>query len=365
MTRKKEFDSTKKKKILKFVIAFILIIGFSVFLAYSLAILYRIGVEKTRFSKFKKIYNNTYLSPNNIGLRRFELENKLYSNTFTSNHTHEFLVQEGMLYYKKINDPITSFTPFFYEDFEKHKVLEVSADGCNLLIMTDDYKLSYRKIIQESRKTKQGYIIEDLTERANWFHGYNSFEFFNAFSQKLTSRPPFQYAISQRGLYNHFIVDKNGKQLYEAEPLKWEGGTTSIFVLDENNLVCYDPMVPKILVKKFKTPFKYQTFKLTTTSSRLFVCGKNKQSGFFEIWFRTIDYDILGFLPFCKKYKSANMDWVKSSHVLKDFDLKGFKAIAKGENVVHLQVWGFNTKTNQFIKKVYKYVDFSDMLELQ
>lgn len=181
--------------------------------------------------------------------------------TQTFNHTHEYVIKDNFLWFRRIGT--TTFNPLFFDGYPTAKPIFIHADGANLFVMDEFYKHHYKKVLVEFRHDeldiehreeiiKAGfnpddyeYLLFDINEEFNWQDKWFSLPFLsslvNIHKKRLTIPSSFKsLAISHRGRFNDYVDDHIGQH----HPVNT--GVTTLYVLDQNgqDIHKYDPWSP-------------------------------------------------------------------------------------------------------------------------
>jgi hypothetical protein len=184
------------------------------------------------------------------------------SPTHTFNHTHEYLIKDGFLWFRRLGEK--NFQPLYFDGFPHQAPILVDSDGANLIVIDNHHQLHYKKVLEEFRREevdsihqseieKMGFSLDDCPYAAfdvsdinNWQHVWFSLPVastvVNIFANHRFTLPAHSraVAISQRGRYNDYVEDKLGQH----HPVGT--GVTTMYVLDNNgqDIHKFDPWSP-------------------------------------------------------------------------------------------------------------------------
>lgn len=199
--------------------------------------------------EFKKWKKNAKLNLKKNS--RFLLEHELYNDRFTCNHTHTFIIDDNGILWYRLNNSL-NWKPLFWEGFQDSKIIKLSSDGCNLILIDDKGFVHYRKIIKDKRNKNGDYEWKDLLSKSNYWDPGWAFSIFplDHFSKRLKIDPEKPCCISHRGFWNHFIIDQKSKEKFYEKQILGLGGTTTFYYFDGKWIRIADPMFPMKLLFK-------------------------------------------------------------------------------------------------------------------
>ena len=185
------------------------------------------------------------------------------SPTHTFNHTHEFIIKDGFLWYRVLGTK--DFKPLFFDGFPHAAPIFIDADGANLIVVDNDHQLHYKKILEEFRSheivdeahqqalvnagaksNEHPYVAFDVCDENNWVQNWFSLpvasNVVNIFHKSRLIMPEGYraVAVSQRGRYNDYVHDCLGQH----HPVGT--GVTTVYVLNRNgqDIEKFDPWSP-------------------------------------------------------------------------------------------------------------------------
>jgi hypothetical protein len=202
--------------------------------------------------------------------------------TQTFNHTHEYVIKDKFLWFRKIGS--FKFKPLFFDGYPDAKPILVHADGANLFVVDEFNRHHYKKVLLEFRHDEldenhkeqikkagfnpnnYSYIAFDTNEEPNWQAEWFSLPvastLVNTFKRDRLKMPPSfrAVAISHRGRFNDHVDDNIGQH----HPVGT--GVTTLYVLDQNgrDIHKYDPWSP---------PWAETVIGLKETSNTIFIAN--------------------------------------------------------------------------------------------
>jgi len=182
--------------------------------------------------------------------------------TRTFNHTHEFALEDGMLWVRRIGD--MRWQPLFFDGFLREIPVFIDSDGANLVVIDQHHQVHYKKVIDEYRHCelnfkknpslaaarelveRSAYVAIDISQENNWVDKWFSLPVLNhvanLFAHRRLKLPARirAIAISHRGRYNDYVEDQLLRQH------KVGTGVTNLYALDENgqDIHIFDPWSP-------------------------------------------------------------------------------------------------------------------------
>lgn len=197
-----------------------------------------------------------------------EMTLELKSPTKTFTHTHEIVIHEDTLWVRPRASG-SSWKPMYFDGFKSDKKpVSISADGANLIVIDENNKVHYKKLIREYRKSEMTetnkraqefikgknleneneYVAIDKTQKNNWKEKWFSLPVISDLilmfrqSKKLAlPENPKAIAISHRGRYNDYVEDA----VSAKHPVS--AGVTTLYMVENNGKVIrkYDPWSPE------------------------------------------------------------------------------------------------------------------------
>ncbi len=199
------------------------------------------------------------------------------SRTRSFNHVTEFALEDGILWARKIGS--NPWSPLYFDGTNPEWI---DCDGANLIVIDQERKLHYKKVLREYRaaaiRAAEDLTI-DKTFKNNWKDHWFSLPYLsglvNFFAGKRLTIPEGikSIAISHRGGYNNFVEDRDGNR-HPVGP-----GVTTLYLLDQSGRVIYkqDPWSPiwsKIYIPLPETSSTvYEAEKISASASTLMAIG--------------------------------------------------------------------------------------------
>ncbi len=280
--------------------------------------------------------------------------NRLYSERYTGTPTHLFLIDDRDDVWYKIYGKEDLWKPLFWEGFLTRKPKRLLCDGTNLVIIDDLGKLHYRKILSETRTNEHtDYHWSDLIEKSNYWRpgwAWSIFPFDHySFKLRIDSENHACCAISHRGYWNSFVTTTDNERIYEFMP---HGGCSSFYYYDGVVIWLADPMDILGFSKIIRVPKRLDpnTSFIDASASMLIYFGYD--NNIWRFWWKMIDIDMLGIVPFFRYYSKCLTDWdeLPSVSLPKSALFKGTKLHNFGNNKRQLRVWFYD----QSIPTIYK-----------
>lgn len=264
----------------------------------------------------------------------------LKSKTHTSNYTHDFVIKDEVIWFKRKNDEKAQWAPLYFDGYDAGEIreipVEIDSDGANLIVLDQNHCVHYKKIIREARGEvdilqrgkkakelfiasqgeenwkkvdliKNTHIVFDKVAKNNWKEKWFSLPYanviMNLFTGKKLQLPEGikAWAISHRGRYNNYLEDTLDQKHYV------EAGVTTLYTLDENgrDILKYDPWSPKHVKVAICVPesadTSYEAVNLSASASHLMTVGYERKKGesteTLKIYTRLADVDSEGWNP--------------------------------------------------------------------
>jgi len=239
-------------------------------------------------------------------------EKKIFikSKTRTFNHTHDFAIENGVIW-TRVHNTERPWRAIYFDGYPKGKVpKELHADGTNLIVLDQGRKVHYKKVLAELRSgeialdkkaakslkkaakkvakkvenvlldlEKDKYIAIDKSTANNWKSKWFSLPYIhpivNLFTGKRLQIPSNAraWAISQRGRYNDYLEDA----IQQKHPVGT--GVTTLYILSENgrDILKYDPWSPKHVQFTMHLPEDadraFDALNMSASASTLMVVG--------------------------------------------------------------------------------------------
>lgn len=255
---------------------------------------YKISAQIDDEKKFQRSMANVQRPDSNM---HFEL--KSANRTFT--HTHEIIIENDVLWSRPRHSD-NEWTPMYFDGFkDKKKPIAVSADGANLIVLDEDHRVHYRKLIREYRSEeitpknkraqefvkntdvdlqKDPYIVVDKVEKNNWKEKWFSLPIASSIIQLFKQSKKLglpsdarAVAISHRGRYNDYLED--GVKAHHPVST----GVTTLYVLENNGKIIrkYDPWSPEFAKMNIHVPetstSTFEAINMDASASHLMLLG--------------------------------------------------------------------------------------------
>jgi hypothetical protein len=213
------------------------------------------------------------------------------SSTRSFNHTHDFAI-EGKTLWCRLRNPekisINAWQPIFFDGYPRTKPVSLDVDGANLVVLDNENKIHYKKVLQEIRaseiesdrpQVQEEYLAVDLSRYANWFDSWFSLPVIsnvvNVFTGKRLKIPSDAkaWAISHRGTYNDHVEDADNK-IHKVST-----GVTTLYILnnDGKEIQKHDPWSPIMAKMNLTVPetanTTFEAENLTVGSSTVMLVG--------------------------------------------------------------------------------------------
>jgi len=222
----------------------------------------------------------------------------------TFNHTHEFIIQNAILWTRKKGSQL-DWKPVYYSG----KIpMEFSSDGSNLIVLDENRRVHYKKILREYRQEEGNPdgASADKSTKNNWKDRWFSLPYLhhivNVFIHKhlYIASEVRAWAISHRGFFNNYLED--GYKKHYVYP-----GCSTLYVLELTGkfIRFFDPWSPKH--SKICIPLpesETSTFvgdNMSASASTLMVIGyeskKDDPLKTLKIYTRLADIDSMGWNP--------------------------------------------------------------------
>lgn len=269
----------------------ILVLSFSLI---GLPLAYRMIIQANRIEKRQK-EEKFYEDVKAINPPTQDLEVSLKTKTSTFNHTHEFVIQNDIIWFRprKIQPEkqTSEWEPLYFDGYDcGQRPVVIDTDGANLIVLDQNQVVHYKKIIRETRGfveisngpenkakrlfreikgndlksknfEKDSYFVIDKVKKNNWKEMWFSYRivhyFINFFTGKRLKLPDDMkaWAISHRGRYNNYLQDVLGQAHYV------DSGVTTLYVLNKNGQDIFksDPWSPKHVKVEICMPETAQT----------------------------------------------------------------------------------------------------------
>lgn len=297
---------------------------------------YKVDLETAAKKFYDEVQNHVPPSDDPIELK---------SETQTFNHVNDYLIKDGILWYRRRDkSEHHSWKPLFFDgELTGHKPVKISADGANLNVIDDIGAVHYRKVLIEGRgyeeihkprfkrhienanfdldqNDKQSYVAIDKTEKINWKdHWYNfailpgGFAIIHRIVNFISGKrliPEGIIAMAHRGRFANGYSDINGNFHPTAT-----GVTTSYeFQPLENRIRKHDPWAPiwsKVYIYFPKSEEKaFVAKKVDASGSTLAAIGYDAnlktRKGKLKILINLCDIDTSGNNPGLKYAYQAN-----------------------------------------------------------
>lgn len=226
-----------------------------------------------------------------------DLEFELKTDTQTFNHTHEFVIEDAIVWVRHRHTQ-NAWEPLYFDGFRDGKApISMDCDGANLVVLDSENYVHYKKIIREYRaeeiagnKTAEWftegvaldgaeYVAIDKVHKNNWKDKWFCLPVIHYISNlirgKLLQLPAdcLAWAISHRGRYNNYIEDTAAGQH------RVEEGVTTLYALESNkrNILKYDPWSPKVAKMNIAMPQTtksvFEAEKMSVSASTIMVIG--------------------------------------------------------------------------------------------
>lgn len=267
-------------------------------------------------------------------------KNRLYSNRYSGTHTHVFLIDDSGVVWYKIPSQSLKWKPLYWDKYLTRKARYLYCDGANLGLVDNLGELHYRKIIEE-RRTKDGeYEWKDMIGTSNyWYQGWGlvMFPLDNLTPSLLLDADVRNndYEISHRGVWNSFVITKQGEKLYDHE-----GGCSSFFHCDGEQIQIADPMILSGFSVAVPLPQKLYRGHIASSASMIVYFGWDGSKKW-KFWKKMLDLDIMGKVFFRIKHVRASTEWISLPDLIvpPSFRLGGRKMYNFGNNKRQLRIW--------------------------
>lgn len=211
------------------------------------------------------------------------------SPTQSFNHVQQFVLKDGIIWERPIQSK-GEWTAIQFDGEENGKIpCSLDCDGANLVILDQDNKVHYKKVIEEYRRREfdesSEYHFTDIAKRINWrdkwFYLPVVCILHNLiFGKRLQVDPDARaWAISHRGVYNDYLEDSIGNKAYSHK------GVTTLYVLDAQGkkIERFDPWSTKFGGKDMCFPetskSSFTALNLRAAASTLMLIGYERVKG--------------------------------------------------------------------------------------
>lgn len=218
-----------------------------------------------------------------------ELVIQIKSPTHSFNHVQEFALKNGIIWERPLHSKEEWTALQFDGDVDGKIPCSLDCDGANLVILDQDNKVHYKKVIEEYRTRESDesseYHFTDISKkmewRDKWFYLPVVCILHNLiFGKRLQVDPDARaWAISHRGIYNDYLEDSIGNKAYSHK------GVTTLYVLDAEGkkIERFDPWSTKFGGKDMCFPetskSAFNALNLKAAASTLMLIGYERTKG--------------------------------------------------------------------------------------
>jgi hypothetical protein len=232
-----------------------------------------------------------------------QLELKTRKQTF--NHIQEFVIHEGVIWVRRRGVEDKTWRPIYFDGFPSKVPQELHADGANLVVLDQDRRVHYKKVLHDylkehltDMKNKRAvhgrrvvkelsslpggpktYVALDKAFKDNWKKSWFTLPVLGSIASLFGKsglkipKGARGWAISQRGIHNLYYSDPYGKKHEVTE------GVTTLYVLspDGKSIKKYDPWSPPHITTEVPWPDEegvvFEAEKISASSSTLMLLG--------------------------------------------------------------------------------------------
>ena len=295
-----------------------------------------------------------------------------------------YAIREGRVWFKPIAAHHTAYWKLFdkngYADKRKNRLISLSADGDNIIVIDQNQTIHYAKtnrvVCQISFACPQWKIIQSKVKwKKKWFNMTGVSLIVNLFKNPILQSIPNARSIvvSHKGYDTMYYTDMNGKK--HPDPYI---GVTTIYALNEDGTRIFfaDPWLYNKFENELTGPedgqFKADTLAASGSTVMLFQRARD-QFGYEinKIYTRFADFDSIGSNPALKATYNKNNriplirylpseDWIRQPSIILSGKARLTKNIAvlqigRGQNNRQLRVQGqdANSRNGYYFKNIY------------